>query len=241
LSHLITELENLVGSPTGEVINGLTASMGDQLLPVGAGTLATSSGLLMMSPLFDLATAAGSPVPVGAVAPAGAVVPGALAAGLADSRGAGMGGRAVTASLGRAASVGGLSAPQSWGTAAPEIRLAAQASPLLAELPGVAGVGGSYGGMPLVGPIGSVVNAPRSGEPRPRNGHRLKVIPRTDGDPGVDDSTMSRGVQPARDADGQLTAREELVELRKAIALLAKERDVLKRSASLLIKEAMQR
>jgi PPE-SVP subfamily C-terminal region len=60
--------------------------------------------------------------------------------------------------------VGGLSVPQAWGTAAPEIRLAALGLPMagLDAMPAAeaAGPGGSLGGMPAIGPIGSFVNAP---------------------------------------------------------------------------------
>jgi hypothetical protein len=45
----------------------------------------------------------------------------------------------------------------------------------------------------------------------------------------------------APEAQSPLSEREELIALRKGVADLAKERDVLKRSATLLIKEALQR
>ena len=84
----------------------------------------------------------------------------------------------IPAGLGRAASVGGLSVPQAWGSAAPEIRLAARGLPMAAldALPqaGAAGPGGWFGGMP---PMGSVVNAPRIGEASSNPRFRQKVIP----------------------------------------------------------------
>ena len=43
------------------------------------------------------------------------------------------------------------------------------------------------------------------------------------------------------DTESPLSERDELIALRKGIADLAKERDLLKRSATLLIKEAIQR
>jgi hypothetical protein len=100
--------------------------------------------------------------------------------------------------------------------------------------------------------VGSVVNTPRNGEPRSRVDSRLKVIPQMPGEPGVGQNTPSRRVNPDQHAPhnasslsaNALSERDELNDLRTAIAALAKERDVLKRSADLFIekaKEAMQR
>jgi hypothetical protein len=86
--------------------------------------------------------------------------------------------------------------------------------------------------------MGSVVNAPRSGAAGPRSESRLKVIPQMAGERGVDEGTPGRGVN-APGGHGALSERQELNELRTAIAELAKERDVLKRSAALLIQEAL--
>jgi hypothetical protein len=93
-------------------------------------------------------------------------------------------------------------------------------------------------------PVGSVVNAPRNGEPRSRVDSRLKVIPQMPGEPGVGENTPGRWVTPDRHAPhdaSALTERDELHDLRMAIAQLARERNVLERSAILLIKETMQR
>src|SRR5271166_2380324 len=190
-----------------------------------------------------------SPWPGAAAASAASAAPGAALGPLAGSLGpgmgaagsAGLGGAGVSAGLGRAASVGALSVPQSWGTASPAIRLAATALPTagLDGLPGAAaaGPGGSFGGMP---PVASVVNAPRNGAAGPRFESRLKVIPQMAGEPGVHEGTPGRWVN-APDGDGTSSERAELIELRTAIAELAKERDVLTRSAALLIKEALAR
>jgi PPE-repeat protein len=147
-------------------------------------------------------------------------------------------------SAGRAASVGGLSVPQSWGSAAPEIRLAASGLPIAgaAALPqaGAAGPAGSLGGMPAIGPIGSIVNAPRNGAGAP-NG---RAQAQAGGGPST--TERARGHWQGFDlltpeAQSPLSEREELIALRKGVAELTKERDVLKRSATLLIKEALQR
>jgi PPE-repeat protein len=155
---------------------------------------------------------------------------------------AGLGGAGVSAGLGRAAAVGALSVPQSWGTASPAIRLAATALPTggLGGLPvaGAAGPGGSFGGMPLVG---SMVNAPRNGAAGRRSESRLKVIPQMAAAPGVHEGTPDRGMKPngrASDALGALSERErdELDELRKQVAELAMARD----AAARLIREAIR-
>jgi PPE-repeat protein len=161
-------------------------------------------------------------------------------ADLAGSHASGMGGAGVSAGLGQAATVGGLSVPQSWATASPAIRLAATALPAagLDGLPqaGPAGLGGWSGGMPM---MGGMVNAPRNGAGSPRPESRLKVIPQLGTAPGVDKGTPERGMTRAADVVDALSDREryELHTLRQEIADLAMERDAVDR----LIKEAMRR
>jgi PPE-repeat protein len=176
--------------------------------------------------------------PAVAAAPAAAVAA-APAAGLAGSYGSGMGGAGVSAGLGQAATVGGLSVPQSWATESPAIRLAATALPV-AGLDGVpqagsAGLGG-FGGMPM---MGGMVNASRNGAAEPRPESRLKVIPQLGTAPGVDQGTPDRGMTRAADVVDALSDREryELQTLRQEIADLAMERDAVDR----LIQEAMRR
>ncbi|ORW95866.1 hypothetical protein AWB92_08615 [Mycobacterium sp. IEC1808] len=145
------------------------------------------------------------------------------------------------ASAGRAASVGGLSVPQSWGSAAPEIRLAASALPVAgaASVP-QAGATGALGGMPAIGPIGSIVNAPRNGAGASNGCGQAQA----GGEKGATERARAqwRGFDVLTpDAPSPLSEREELIALRKGVADLTRERDVLKRSATLLIKEALQR
>jgi PPE-repeat protein len=160
-------------------------------------------------------------------------------ADLAGSHASGMGGAGVSAGLGQAATVGGLSVPQSWA-ASPAIRLAATALPVagLDGLPqaGPTGLGGWSGGMPM---MGGMVNAPRNGADSPRPESRLKVIPQLAAAPGVDQGTPERGMTRAADVVDALSDREryELHTLRQEIADLAMERDAVDR----LIKEAMRR
>ena len=183
------------------------------------------------------AAAAASAAPRAALGP----LAGSLGSGMGAAGAAGLGGAGVSAGLGRAAAVGALSVPQSWGTASPAIRLAATALPNTGPdgLPGAgaAGPAGSFGGLP---PVASVVNAPRNGAAGPRSESRLKVIPQMGAEPGGHDGTPGRWV-PAPDSDATVSERHELIELRTAIAALTKETDVLTHSAALLIKEALAR
>jgi PPE-repeat protein len=174
--------------------------------------------------------------------PAVAAAPEAGLADLAGSHGSGPGGAGVSAGLGRAATVGGLSVPQSWATESPAIRLAATALPAagLDGLPqaGAAGPGG-FGGMP---PMVGAVNAPRNGAAGPGPESRLKVIPQLAAAPGAHAGTPDRGMTPngrSGDAVDALSDREryELHTLRNEIAELAKQRD----RAARLIKEAIRR
>jgi PPE-repeat protein len=227
----------VLSTPANQALEPLVGAAGDDA-PYVWGPIFISSGLLScISPLFAYVGAA----PAAAAADVSAVSGGALGT-LAGSHGSGLGGAGVSAGLGRAAAVGGLSVPQSWGTASPAIRLAATALPSggLDGVPeaGAAGPGGWLGGLP---PVGSVVNAPRNGTAGPRSESRLKVIPQMAAAPGVHEATPDRGIKPngrASDALGALSARErdELHELRKEIAELAMERDAVAH----LIKEAIR-
>jgi PPE-repeat protein len=172
-----------------------------------------------------------------AAAPAVAAPKGALGAVVGPLGGGG----GVSAGLGRAVTVGGLSVPQSWGAASPAIRLAATALPAagLDGVPevGAAGLGGWSGGLPMVG---GVVNASRNGAAGPRPESRLKVIPQMPGESGGHEGTPDRGMTPTgRAAEDALSDREryELHTLRNEIAELAKQRD----KAARLIKEAIRR
>jgi PPE-repeat protein len=84
-----------------------------------------------------------------AAAAASAVLPEVSAAPALVSAAAPMGAPAVSAGMGQAPMVGGLSVPQGWATAAPEIRLAAATLPSTSL--GAARASGLFGGMPLFG------------------------------------------------------------------------------------------
>jgi len=204
-----------------------------------AGTFLVSGVSFLISPeenpwiqsALVLSAAAAAPAAATAASDVSGITGGA-GASLAGS----VGGADAAADLGRAAAVGGLSVPQAWGTAAPEIRLAATGLPMVSA----GEPSGMLGGMPAIGPIGSIVNAPRSAASSLGGAVRAQA----GGEPGPKERTRGswRGFDLlAADPQAPLSEREQLIALRKGIAELAKERDLLKRSATLLIKEALQR
>ncbi|WP_264007142.1 PE/PPE C-terminal domain-containing protein, partial [Mycobacterium branderi] len=239
----IASLLDWLNSPLGTALNTFSGSIGQPFTYFSSLPFLASGVEYMMNPLYTagLMTQA-------TAAPEAA--DGALGAGLMSSSGsgassAGVGGAEVSAGLGRAASVGGLSVPQSWGSAAPEIRLASAAKALpgmgLGGVPEAGAIGGPGGIMGGVPPVGSVVNAPRNGEPRSRYAPRPKVVATLPGERGGHDDTPSRSVVPhgcPRVGEGPLSEREraELDQLRHELAELAMERD----AAARLIKEAIR-
>ncbi|WP_276053412.1 PPE family protein [Mycobacterium mantenii] len=221
-------------------------TIGYQILSEGLNFDASGALLTLAPPV----AAAWNPVVSSLSAPpaaaAGLAGAGSSGSALVNSpgSGAGLGDPGVSAGLGEAASVGKLSVPSSWGTS-PAIRLAATATALPgAGLEGVPQAGavapGFYGGMPPMGPVASVVNAPRGDQGRIRAGARNKVIPAMASETGMHDDPAGRWVKPTGDADDDaaVSERDELNQLRKAIADVTRQRDVLKRTAANLIKEA---
>ncbi|OBA58005.1 hypothetical protein A5647_22505, partial [Mycobacterium sp. 1100029.7] len=150
--HLGSLLDTPTGGPTG--LNLLTQNIGNWALVI-SGPLFTASGI---TPLFGSLYTLALPATAAAasdVSPADAGL-----GNLVSSPDTGAG--SVSASVGKSATVGELSVPQSWGES-PAVRLASSASPL----PAAAGAGapeaaaaapGGFFGIP---PIGSLVNAPR--------------------------------------------------------------------------------
>lgn len=236
----VTELEDFLSDPVVSGLGNLVGTLGNYYgYPLsGLGFVGCLPGFFL-SPLLALALP-NLGVGGGLVSD---VTGSGLGSTLAGSELGSAEGAEVAADLGRAASVGGLSVPQAWGGAAPEIRLAAKALPL----PGVDGLPeaapaspGFFGGIP---PVGSVVNAPRNGESRLRSGTRPRVIPALVAAPGVRDDTLggARSGQRAADAPGASSGlsereRDELDQLRKELAELEMERD----AAARLIKEAIR-
>ena len=229
-------LLEILTSPLGIALNTFSTALSIPLNDVGSGgSFLAVDAIYMVAPLITAAFPGLAPV-------AGELVPGTapMAAAPAAAALASAGGADVSAGLGRAASVGGLSVPQAWGSAAPEIRLAARGLPManLDALPQAeaAGPPGWFGGMP---PIGSVVNAPRIGEGPSGPRFRHKVIPPIATGGSLLASPPDSQTKPTRrGADGELSERErhELDELRQEMAELAMERDAVAR----LIKEAIR-
>jgi PPE-repeat protein len=237
---------NVLKSPTSVALQNLITETGStETFAITSPQFIATGVTNIVGPTWTVAGSLASETPAAAAA---AVPPfAAPAAGLADltgSYGSGVGGAGVSAGLGQAASVGGLSVPQSWATASPAIRLASTALPTggLDGLPqaGAAAPPGWFGGMPPM--MGGVVNASRSGAAGPGSESRLKVIPQMAAVPRIREGTPDRVMTPtagAADAGDALSDREryELHELRKEIADLAMQRDAVDR----LIKEAMRR
>lgn len=190
--------------------------------PAGAGAAAAAA-------VATSTVSSTSVLPEGAVA---SVLAGSYGSGAGlPAAAAGLGGAPVSAGVGSAAPVGGLSVPPSWGAAAPEIRLAGSAIPTAgagALAAGPASSGGWFGGMPMVG---SMVNAPNSGDPRPR--YAVKPTAKA-GQPGGPSGALDQRGQ----SDGQVSAaaggltereREELNALREEATDLVMERDAMSR------------
>jgi PPE-repeat protein len=235
-------LLDLLNSAPVQNFEGLMfASSGYQGL-FGAGSFLASGAVFLVAPFENPWLQSGLVLSAAASATAASDVSG-MPAGVGPTLMGSVGGADVSGTLGRAASVSGLSVPQAWGSAAPEIRLAARGLPMadLAASPqaGAVGSSGWLGGMPAIGPIGSIVNAPRSGAGSPN----CRVQAQAGGEPNRKERAAAhwRGFDLlATEGQSPLSEREELIALRAGIAELTKERDLLKRSATLLIKEAMQ-
>jgi PPE-repeat protein len=237
-------LLDLLNSPLVQADETLTTQLsGFKELIYGSSFLYTG---IMDDMIPSLTTAMGPYVSAMTAAPA-APAASLMGSTLAGSYGstpsalgsAGIGSGAVSAALGQATPVGGLSAPRSWVTS-PEIRLASSASGLpatsFAGVPeaGVTGPGSWFGGMPAVA---SVVNARRDGGTNSQSMSGSRV-----GHNHQDTSTGPRQPQHVAIAENvdAPAEQDDLNQLRTALAALTRERDVLKRTAAFLIKEAQK-
>ena len=248
LQALADLINDFNATPLGTGLSNLSYSVGLDNNFLSGFTFYSAAATFLVAPLHALAlpnlgangglVAAASPL-----ADVPAATSGAALSSAAGSTGAS--GTAVSAGLARAASVGSLSVPQSWGSAAPEIRLASTARALSAAgpaaLPDAASTapGGWFGGG--IPPVGSVVNAPRNGEQTARYKARAKVIAQLPGEHDAHDHAAEQMPPPARrasDVASKLSARErdELDQLRSELAELVMERD----AAARLIKEAIR-
>ncbi|MBS9535826.1 PPE family protein [Mycobacterium sp. M1] len=210
----------LLGGPVFPVQGAVAAAQ--VYAAVMAGTPALASSTSGGAPGFMLA---GSSAPtVGAAGPAVAAA------------------TEVSAGLGRATSLGGLSVPPSWAAPALGSGLTAGALPVggvpsLAAAPstGLPAPAGLIGGVP---PVGGVVNAPRYGESPAKAGP--PAAPRIAGAPAPDAVASAQPVFAAG-APAVSSEREELNRMREAVAELRKTREALKRSAADMIREARRR
>ncbi len=239
----VTWLLEVLNSPLGTALNTFSNALSLPLNTVGSdGSFLAVDAIYMVAPLITAAFPGLAPVAVTATAPAAAAASdvSGLPAGAGSTLVGSVGGSDMSAGLGRAASVGDLSVPQAWGSAAPEIRLAARGLPMAGldagPAAGTAGPGGWVGGIP---PIGGVVNAPRIAEGSSNPRFRHKVIPQIATGGSLLASPPDSQTKPARrGSDGELSERErhELDALRQEMADLAMERDAVAR----LIKEALR-
>jgi PPE-repeat protein len=236
-------LLDLLNSAPVQNFEGLMSGTSGYQGLFGAGSFLASGVAFLVAPVENPWIQSALVLSAAAAPAAAASDVSGIPAGAGSTLMGSVGGADVAAGLGRAASVGGLSVPQAWGSAAPEIRLAARGLPMagLDAVPPAGAAGGGWpGGMPAIGPIGSIVNAPRNGAGSPNS--RAKVQAWGQPSPSERKQVHWQGFDPLDPvAESALSEREELIALRKGIADLTNERDLLKRSATLLIKEAMQR
>lgn len=188
------------GAPVAQAMSAVPSALQGLASPASAPSLLQS--LILLTPLNTAVSSAGTAVtsanlgyaakydPDGAdkldtilaglgVTPTGGSGPGALV--LSSSTGLGGSGSAVSAGLGRAASLGGLSVPKSWAAATPVQAEGPGAAALTGATAGAApatavGLGGAYAGMPLAA-VGE--RGVGSGGADARYALRLNVIPRT--------------------------------------------------------------
>lgn len=267
LSQLISTVPNVLqGLASGtssapmdnlaSLFNTLGPDIGTSLSVLSGGLFDASGLLYIVSPFA--ATLAAAPAPVAAAQ--GSTLMGWSGSGLSPTGPAGLGGATapaslgrtgVLASIGRTASINALSVPQTWAHAVAEISPAATALPetvLVGSPDAGVGPGPWYGGMPLMG--GSAGEQGGGGAVRPGGGAgsryrpRLIVMPPVSHEPDEHASTRGRWAsldQGARGGENPLSegVRHELSDLRKQVAELAMERDVLMRAAALWAKEAM--
>lgn len=243
-------LDQLISSPA-QSLETLTSELPlmplslfhDLTLPI-SGTISTAKAMLNAA----IGAAAALKAPAAAVpeATSGSSVAGSPGSKLGGLSAAGPGGVERLASLRRAASVTALSVPPSWATP-PAIRLAASTMSA-AGLDGVSqgeaiGAGGPYDGMPPMCPMATMVNAPRRDQCRPRSAPHHQVIAMATEEPRRQEDAGARWMKPSTttDHDGALSGPGELKQLRKAIADVTKERDLLESIAVKLIKEANER
>ncbi|HEU0190454.1 MAG TPA: PPE family protein, partial [Mycobacterium sp.] len=235
LQALGAQVMNLANGPlfNNATLSGLN-SLGDSLSPAlvaAAGEMFVSEGNILFT--VPLMNATGKLAVLGPAAWAAAP----LSAGLTSAVPEGAPG--VSAIMGQATPLGGLSVPPSWNAGEPGFKLTAAALPE----PGAAGSGGlpEVGAVPSGhrpgGPVAGVVNAPGRGASAAAAG-REAAAPQPagegDGDVARDRPAAVRAEGPPTHRDrppvtGRLTAseRNELAALREEMADLTRECDAM--------------
>jgi PPE-repeat protein len=253
----ITWLQNL-----NSLFNTLFPDIGTSLSALSGGLNNASGILFILSQApWQIRAALGGPVLQAAQE---STLVGRYGSAVGASGSAGLGRTEVLASLGRAASINALSVPQTWAAAAPAVSRAATALPELtlaglpeAEIDGQRpGYGGLLPGSLMAaaagggGAAGGSWAATRSGRAaQPGGATRTPgppraVIPQVARAAGLHDLTHGQATWPdqrAHGGEGSLSesVRDEINDLRRQVAELALERDVLMRAAALWAKEAM--
>lgn len=236
--------QQIVANPTVEALNKflvMVNSVNGNIL--GDGLIEGELQYMMLIPAYSGAATAAKgfagalglvPAAAGAAASAGTV--GAVeTAGAVGTAGAA--GPAVAAGFGRAMPIGGLSAPPSWVVTAAEIRLAAMALPANPAGLAAAAEGGLPGGL-LAGmpPVAGVVNAPGGGSAA---GLVISPLTRESGAAGAahrprdGQCGSSAAAGPASEADDR-----SLAELRRTVAELTRDCELLEDSAETLLRAA---
>jgi PPE-repeat protein len=248
----VSDVLNVTASGT-YVASGVLFILGPLLTgPIGAALPATSLGLTAPALGAGAVLSAGTPT-ASSVASAGTLV------------GAGRGD--VTAGLGRGGSIRGLSVPPAWAGAAPQLARTATVMPAPALVglpePDIEGMGAGYGGI-LPGSLmaaaaggGGAAGGARAAARGNRDSQRASAAAQS-----PDETRTRYGAPPAvipqvtRGAQGQAarpdarpqgggdvlgeSLRDEINDLRKQVAELAMERDVLMRSLALWAKGPTQ-
>jgi PPE-repeat protein len=257
MTQVVNTVPNVLQTLAGESGG---ASTSDILNVTASGTYVASGVLFILGPLFTgPVNAALPPTILGAAAPALGAAGAAALMGDTTPIASGVSSPGVLAGLGRAGSVSGLSVPQTWGEAVPEMSRAATAIPAPALVgfpeaevdplgPGVGGIlpgslmaaaagggGAAGGGFAATRGAGAAQRnggaAPPGGPAQTDGGARARYRP----PPAVVPQTAGQASRLGQGDQGWSTEslRDEINDLRKQISDLAMERDVLMRSLAL--------
>ncbi|HEX7322985.1 MAG TPA: PPE domain-containing protein, partial [Mycobacterium sp.] len=195
---------------------------GGYMLPVAAATASTYVWSAVTAPA-SLASSVSTGAGLASSVPPGASVAGSYQSG-------------VSAGLGRATLLGGLSVPQAWGALPQGVRPTAASLSMtgLASLPETATAvpGGSFGGLPLIAGMG---NASPGGDAATRSNAASATATRTLEKAGVAEDGGHRSAAVASTHDA-VSPRDELNNLRRKVPEMRMQRDALRTSAASVIR-----